>query len=525
MGHTAKKLQSLIRGIVYDAASALEKYATDKSIYRIPPLAVVIPQHMDDLHNLVKFSAEEGIPITARGGGSGTAGSALGAGIVVAFEDKTFLQGITNFHCNDAGCWVTVEAGVRHQALQDFLKQRGYYLPADPSSGPICRIGGNIATKASGPHGLSHGAIDRFLEHIAYISAAGEHVDTLRPESIPEYIRTGVDNVRLQLKSDHRSLALLEKRKGMKTSSGYNLFPLLDNLPLPTTLARLFAGSVGTLGLVTRAVLRVEPYVAEKSGLVLFFTTLTDLGTAVETALGTGPTAIEMISRDTVTVLKNRLGREQVPFDDAHLLFVEFEGGEAEERSITLLQMLRKGKLGFAAPPQQAVGEEEVNRIMSIRKQILPVLMRPGKELKALSIVNDVGVFPENLPEFIKELEALFDQLGLEAIIYGHAGNGNLHLRPLIDVSSPGLNERIQTIADKVYELVFKYNGTITAEHGMGRLRAPYLEKEWGRGIFSAMKRVKSTFDPDNLLNPDAMFGDNPITDNLRDELRNTRLQ
>lgn len=514
-----KHLQSLFSGIIHTDNTSLTRCSTDMSIYRIPPLAVAAPASMEDLFHLVSFAANEGIPLTARGGGSGTAGSALGSGIVVTFDSQDFLKNIVDFNIRNDTAYVTVESGVRHQDLQIYLKKRGYYLPADPSSAPICRIGGNIATKASGPHGLSHGAIDRFMEHIEFISADGQYVNTAVPPSIPDKISDGILKLTDRLKNSQQAVSLLNRRKKMKTASGYNLFPLLENLPSGTTLARLFAGSVGTLGLVTRAVLRCEPLVAEKSCMMLFFNKLTDLGKATETARNSPATAIELISRDTVRILKKRLGAEKIPFADAHLLFIEFEGDESQDQSAALLKQLHRDHLHYSAPPSQAQSKTEADRIMGIRKQILPVLMRPGHNLKALSIVNDVGVMPEYLPGFIEDLESFFTSQGLETIIYGHAGNGNLHLRPLIDISSPGLKQRIQTIADGVYQIVFRYQGTITAEHGMGRLRAPYLEREWGAEIFSSMQQLKTVFDPRNIFNPDGMFCKDPITDNLREEL------
>jgi FAD/FMN-containing dehydrogenase len=131
-------------------------------------------------------------------------------------------------------------------------------------------------------------------------------------------------------------------------------------------------------------------------------------------------------------------------------------------------------------------------------------------------VVNDVGVDVIHLADLIGDIEAIFARLGLEAAIYGHAGSGNLHLRPLFDVSDPDLPSLLTRVADEVYEAVFRYDGTCTAEHGMGRLRAPYLEREWGPAITGYMRRVKTLFDPDDLLNPDVMFGDRALTDDLK---------
>jgi len=134
-------------------------------------------------------------------------------------------------------------------------------------------------------------------------------------------------------------------------------------------------------------------------------------------------------------------------------------------------------------------------------------------------VVNDVGVPPEQLAGFISEVEQVFARQQLTSLIYGHAGSGNLHLRPLFDLTLPSLPARIQRLADEIYQVVLRYGGTISAEHGMGRLRAPYLKREWGAALYGYMCEVKEIFDPGELFNPGVVFSDKPITDHLREEL------
>jgi FAD/FMN-containing dehydrogenase len=134
-------------------------------------------------------------------------------------------------------------------------------------------------------------------------------------------------------------------------------------------------------------------------------------------------------------------------------------------------------------------------------------------------VVNDVGVPPERLAVFISDVQKVFTRNGITALVYGHAGNGNLHLRPLFDVSLPDLQGRIRRLADDVYETVIRHSGTITAEHGMGRLRAPYLKREWGESLYGYMREIKAILDPQGILNPGVMFSTEPITDNMRPDL------
>jgi FAD/FMN-containing dehydrogenase len=150
-----------------------------------------------------------------------------------------------------------------------------------------------------------------------------------------------------------------------------------------------------------------------------------------------------------------------------------------------------------------------------VRKSLFPTLRNYRGHLKALSVVNDVGVDPSYLANLILELQAIFDRHQLLAAIYGHAGSGNLHLRPLFDTTDPNLPQLLVRVADDVYEAVLRYDGTITAEHGMGRLRVPYLVREWGETIVEYMRRVKDIFDPEDVLNPGVMFGDRSLVDDM----------
>ncbi|WP_028584715.1 FAD-binding oxidoreductase [Desulfogranum mediterraneum] len=517
------KLRRQLDGEVRSDEATLERYSTDNSIYQLKPLLVVWPDSMEDLEKIILLAGNENLPITPRGGGSGTAGSALGRGMVLRFRQDGFLGKIKGMSCSGGQCRVVAEVGVSHQRLQDYLIRRGYYLPADPSSGPLCQLGGNIATKASGPHGLSHGAIDNFIEQLEFFTAQGNYINTQVPSSIPRELSCAITSLLKAISNDPPSLELLRARAAMKTASGYNLKALLQECSPGTRLARLLVGSVGTLGVFTRATLRVEAHTPEKSALLLCFRSLAELAEAVALAREHQPTAMELISRQTISIIQSRTGRDLGLPDSGHLLFIEFEGAHRQEQLETVATLLKGQGFDFTAPARQAGDEQELQALWKVRKQILPILMHPGPALRALSLVNDVGVDPIYLAPFIADLEQLFARLQLETILFGHAGNGNLHLRPLIDLSRPDLKEHLQAIADQVYGLVFRYQGTITAEHGMGRLRAPYLQQEWGAAIYQQMQTLKEIFDPRDLLNPGVMFSQEPITSHLRSELTGAR--
>ncbi len=198
------------------------------------------------------------------------------------------------------------------------------------------------------------------------------------------------------------------------------------------------------------------------------------------------------------------------------MVMVEYSGPDSEAHGERIRSLIRQHRYHLAQPPVSVGGGEEQERLWKVRKALLPLVRGQGRRRRALSVVNDVGVPVASLPDFIEDVEAIFGRLGLEAAIYGHAGSGNLHLRPFFDADSPDLKQLLQRVAGEVYKAVFHYNGTITAEHGMGRLRAPFLKEEWGESVYGYMRRVKRIFDPDNLFNPEAMFSNRPVTDLLK---------
>ena len=519
----ADKLCTVVRGQIMTDQESLRHYSFDQSIYQIEPRVVVLPDDVEDVQRLVTFAAREGLPITARGGGSGTAGSSLGSGIVMALPEHGCWNRISDFASSADRARVRAGAGVYHNQLQDYLRQRGFFLPADVTSAEISRIGGNIATKASGPHALRYGSIDRFLEQVTFITDRGEVVDTGNEATIPERFRTRLAGLRQRLHADRAAMAVLEARRQLKTASGYNLFAFLDDPSSGKLIARLLAGSVGTLGLVTEATLWAELYERQKVAVQLYFADLAEAARAVCALRELPVVAIELISRETMRILRSRSQLPESLTVDANLVLVELSGPAAATELEKVEKLLRVESIRLLAAPVVARDAEEIERLWAVRKQILWLIRNPQPGFQALSVVNDVGVPPEHLAGFISEVEQVFARQRLTSLIYGHAGSGNLHLRPLFDLTLPGLPARIQRLADEIYEVVLRYGGTISGEHGMGRLRAPYLKREWGAALYGYMCEVKEIFDPGELFNPGVVFSDKPITDHLREELLSAR--
>jgi glycolate oxidase len=515
----ADRLNQRLRGVVAADERTLSRYSVDQSIYQIQPLLVAFPEDIDDVIEITRFASEEGLPLTARAGGTSTAGSALGRGILMVFARGGPLNRIVSLEERAGEQIIAVEPGVLHADMQHYLRQQGRYVPADPSSANICLLGGNIATKASGPHALKHGSIDRYLHSLQFVTTRGELVDTSDAASIPDYLQQGVARVQRALLADETSTRRLQSRIHRKLASGYNLFTFLRDSSPADWIAQLLVGSVGTLGIITGAQLRTEPYEEGRSTSLLYFRHLREAGDAVQHIKALNVAAIEIMNYRSLRIVAERYPDTPVPAGEAHTLLVEYEGPERHDQAASVERIVAEHAYAMAEPPRTMEGEEEQEDLWKARKALLPAVRSYRPNLKAPSLVNDVGLEPAYLADFIEDVEAIFDHHGVVAAIYGHAGSGNLHLRPLFDVGAHDLQERMTRLTDDVYAALFKYDGTITAEHGMGRVRAPYLVQEWGDVMVDYMRQIKDVFDPDGLLNPEVMFSARTLMDDVKPSL------
>jgi FAD/FMN-containing dehydrogenase len=273
---------------------------------------------------------------------------------------------------------------------------------------------------------------------------------------------------------------------------------------------------VGTLGVITQATLRAQPYIEGKATTLLYFRNLAQAGEAVLQIKDLDVAAIEIVNHTSLAIVKERRPELELPSGKAHMLLVEYEGPARHEQITRVQELVRANGYDMAGEAITVNDRQERDRLWQVRKALLPTIRAYRRDLKALSVVNDVGVDVIHLADLIRDIEAVFARLGLVAAIYGHAGSGNLHLRPLFPVDSPDLPALVTRVAQEVYEVVLGYEGTITAEHGMGRLRAPYLAREWGPTITGYMRQIKEIFDPTRVLNPEVMFSDRALTDDIK---------
>jgi len=517
MNRIKKALQN-VKGEVYTDHPTLYCYSTDASIYQVMPSAVVCPLDVRDVSECAVAAAVLGLPITSRAAGTNLAGSCLGKGIILDFsKNMNRIIGMVEKNREPDEFFVDVEPGVVVNDLQAYLGERGLFLPPDPSSSEICMIGGNVGTKASGARSVKYGTIDDYVASVEFVSARGEIIDTAVPKTIPARISDGLLMLRERIRADPEVISRMDLRKEIKIASGYNIRALLDYESIGETIAHLMSSSVGTLGIFTKIRLKVLPIVAGKSISAIYFRSLYDAGDAVQHINELGPAKVEMMDSTSLGIVRLEYPDMGIPADTGvSALFVEFEGGDRRSKIHDLEKLIddRYDICGeVTSEAEDALIQENV---WAVRKALVPILTNYDPDTKPDAFIDDVAVRISDLAPLIVDLHKIFDEYDIVSAIYGHAGSGNLHIRPMLNLNDPKNIDLLPGLVDRVYDAVFKYNGTMTGEHGMGRLRTMFLEKEWGKSIYDYMRQIKEIFDPQDLLNPDVMFSDRAIADDIK---------
>lgn len=350
-----RRIESDIDGRIIVRPDKLKRYARDRSIFEIPPGCCVIPVSENDICCIMKAAQKFSIPVTVRGGGSGTAGAAIGSGIIIDLSQTSPLNRIISFAVTSSGAMITVQPGVIHNELQQYALNNGCYLPADPSSGAISTIGGNISTRASGPHALKHGSIDQFVEHVRLVTSGGDIIDTRTPEFGGSPIYLELREIQAELLADKEVKSLLMSRIHLKSASGINLSPFVQDCSPGQFFSRIICGSVGTLGVITEAVIRLAPAVEGKSATLLWFHRMDEAARIVAKIKDTGVAAIEIMNAVCVDIIRKK-GNLNLPEPPVHALMVEYTGPERFEQIDQVDQILKREKADMAAAPLTVTG-------------------------------------------------------------------------------------------------------------------------------------------------------------------------
>ncbi len=508
----ASDLKHLVSGEVLDKHWQLTLYAADASIYETLPLCVVIPRSEEDVVETIQYAHENRIPITARGGGTALAGQTIGNGITIDFSK--YLNRV--LETNPKEGYVVVEPGINKGELDLHLKASDKFFPPDPSSSDFCTIGGMIANNSSGPHTVKYGSVIDYIISLRVALSNGEVIET-RPvkigsdewgqiteaDTLEAKIYFGISNVVQQNSS------LIQKRapRVRKNCSGYRLDRLLCDGDV-FDLGLLFAASEGTLGVVLQAKLRIVDLPRFKGTAMLQFNSLEKMGKAVANILKTKPSAVELLD-DHVVNLASSIHpelRKDVAEEAKAFLLVEYDGSESEaiEEGLKRLNDTVVKKSNLVLQAGFAYDSSTAEKFWALRKKSLPYVMKLRREgRRPTPFIEDVVVQPEQLAPFILKLYEIYQKYDVEGVVYGHAGDGQLHTRPLLNLKKEADLDLMSKIADEVFQIVIESGGSITGEHGDGLVRSRYVQKMFGDNLYLLFKATKHMFDPKDILNPE----------------------
>jgi FAD/FMN-containing dehydrogenase len=460
-------------------------YAEGAGPYRIVPAAVALPDDLDDVVALVRTAVDRGWVLIPRGAGSGIPGNNVGAGVVV--DVRRLRRPLT---VSKSDRYATVGAAVTWRQLDDAAATVGLRLPPDPSSSAFCTIGGMIATNAAGSRSVRHGPIRAWVRAIELVTGQGVPIRIGATDpSVPEFLTT-VD-------SEIRAAAELVRARFPRTrknTAGYALDAYLQS----GCATDLVVGSEGTLGIITEIELHLARRPAAVAGLLVALPDVSTLTDAVHTLLPLRPAALELLDRSFLRIAEYT---SDLPIQDwAGVLMIDFEGTRDEVDHA--VHLAREDVRPFAAHVRTALDPGEHADLWQLRHAASPVLARLPDTRRSLQIIEDGCVPVARLSEYLTGVHQVADDIGVEIVAFGHAGDGHLHVNALIDTTDPSCTDKLESLLEQTTALVIECGGTPSGEHGDGRLRAQAVERLYGTDLLALFGRLKSAFDPAGVLNP-----------------------
>lgn len=448
-------LQKIVgrESVITDKESLL-CYSYDATRIEVLPDLLLRPKTPEDVASILKLANSEKIPVIPRGAGSGLAGASVPVkgGIVLSMQ---FMDRILEINKDDF--YVIVEPGVITRDIQKAVEAEGLFYPPDPSSVNFCTIGGNISTGAGGARGIKYGTTRDYVMGLEVVLASGE------------IISTGIRTTR--------------------SVAGYDI-------------TRLIAGSEGTLGVITKATLRLVPMPEKIVTASVVFPSLFSATSAIDYILRSSikPMVLEFMDRESIRVIKELLPTSVRENGEA-MLIIELDGAQdiVEKEILDVKDIcLKSGALNV----EIAGTSDDRDRLWKARRAISPALYK----INPTKINEDVVVPRSKLPDLVHDIREIASHYNLQIVSFGHAGDGNLHVNIMINDKDRDESIRAQDAVKSLFEATLRLGGSISGEHGIGITKAPYLPMEVGDGVIGIMKEIKRVFDPNNIMNPGKLW-------------------
>ncbi|WP_128478834.1 FAD-binding and (Fe-S)-binding domain-containing protein [Halorussus pelagicus] len=528
-------LDARVAGDVRFDTYTRQLYATDASIYEQTPIGVVFPTDTDDVASVVSYCAEREIPVLPRGGGTSLAGQTVNEAVVLDFTRH--MDGLVSFDPDEAVA--RAEPGVTLGELNAELAPHDLKFAPDPAWGDKSVLGGAIGNNSTGSHSLKYGKTDAYVEECEVVLADGTvttlgevEVETLREDGDPEGDLEARIYAEVARILDEETGEIDARYPDLKRNvSGYNLDVLAAEAETGSVnLAKLLAGSEGTLAVVTEATVSLEPVPETKAVALLTYDDVLDAMEDVSPVLEHDPAAVEVMD-DVLLDLASETDEFRdvvgmLPEGTDSVLLVEFyaeDDADGRQKVADLVADRAPGATTetdpsdgaaertadphYAVAAMEAHDAEERAKFWKMRKSGLPILLSRTSDEKHGSFIEDTAVPAENLPEFVADFQDVLDDHDTFASYYAHAGPGVLHIRPLVNTKTETGVETMESIADAVTDLVVTYGGSVSGEHGDGRARTQWNRKLYGEDLWRTFRDLKTAFDPDWLLNPGQVCG------------------
>jgi D-lactate dehydrogenase len=429
-------------------------YGFDNSRKQSTPQAVVLPVTHNEVVSITKICNHYCVPLVLRGRGTGTTGGSVPVqgGLVMSMEQMNRI-----IEVDIKNRLIRVEPGVTNQAVQDAAAENGFFWAPDPGSASVCTVGGNLAFNAAGPRAVKYSTTRENTLGLVAVTASG---DTLRC--------------------------------GEKTTKGVTGYDM----------TRLLIGSEGTLAIITEATLKLLPMPESRRTITACYDSIEGATNAIVAIMNQPliPSALEFLDRAAIGLILHRPGIS-LPEDSHALLLIEVDGFE-KEMTDAVRKITATASNSSLLEIRQSENEQQANQLWAIRKSLSPAL----REIAPNKLNEDVVVPVGNIPALLQGLNELSERYGIPIVNFGHAGNGNIHVNLLYDTRNAEQAERAKPCLSEVFRLVLELGGTLSGEHGIGTEKKDYIELEIDQVSLSWMKKLKSLFDPNNILNPGKVF-------------------
>ncbi len=516
-------LAGLLEGQIRCDDTFLQLYSSDASLYEVEPVGVVRPAGTADVVACVNYARENDLTIIPRGAGSNVLGASIGNGLILDFS-----YSMRQILAVDRDT-VRVQPGLILGDLNHHLASHGKMFGPDPSTRNISTIGGLLSLNRSGSRWLKTGTPREHVVSIEMVLASGEVVQF--DSRLGQQVNPDLQNVQKSFEStqyegriktiiDRNTQLIAESQPNVKINqAGYHVYDIVEGDEVDLT--RLLVGSEGTLGVITEVTLRTIPIPRHRGAVLFFFHRLESAAVAAVDIASSGVVACDLMDRRLLRLARENDARyaHVIPDDAEAMLLVEFEAnddGELRKKIDGLVQrVVRRKKWAF--DHRSATQQQQRDFFWRMARRAVPTLYRMQGNRRAVPFVEDMGIDPKRLPEFLKEVHAVLNHNEVTASIFSHTPQGTVHVRPFVTIGNREHIAKMHRVATDLYEKVIEFDGTISASEGDGMSRTWFLRRQFGK-LHSVFSEIKNVFDPQNIFNNGKIVGGPQmgLTDNLR---------